>query len=658
MRAIKTLMAFLLAAALMQNFALAQKREFKAAIKNEVYSFDGYYYVDLSKAAISKDELFSFAKKNGYYIEAYATDKVVQFGESMIGVTKVLMLPEGAQPNPEKGHLNPADEPYKSINAVVNEMIRKGPDKTGVYYRNFGDSGFKIKYKDEINAVIQAHNCNWTAYKTDAGWGRYAEVYTELYFVDRGSMSGALLANSFSGVTLSKKMKTGMAKLDPDKNEWVDGILWTGDIVDGKISGKGYGAKVIDPDSKQGLVIDGSFQNGLPSGDVRYRYGEYDALNKLSLYGQYNVHDFEHKSAGIHISLTPTDDPNVLRITRSRITKDIVGKTDEHNTRMGFVNRSFQTMSWMPGNTEVVKTLADGSSVIRHRKKGYDNSGGAIFYDVSEKVDYVVSPDGKTYLADTERQSLLAKYDRIMSFWDETMKPYNGQGSSYGITGLKDALSQWGEYLKQIDSDILTQKPLDYVKSQRSNFAQFELLQQLGRLNALVFPNESLSESFIYNNPGYRRNCKDEADKIMEGLRNNSGFNSAYKEKVFADYEDRLNQEVKYYAGIYSSIAEKRRQEKAEKEIQKAFEISEFGTYDPSGELVDLGFFSSYKTHSKDGKVTLRNNAYAVYNIVYTPSGEIDCYRLLYSSVGLSNKDYKSFNAMVNDVSNASLNSK
>ena len=137
MRAIKTLMAFLLAAALMQNFALAQKREFKAAIKNEVYSFDGYYYVDLSKAAISKDELFSFAKKNGYYIEAYATDKVVQFGESMIGVTKVLMLPEGAQPNPEKGHLNPADEPYKSINAVVNEMIRKGPDKTGVYYRNF-----------------------------------------------------------------------------------------------------------------------------------------------------------------------------------------------------------------------------------------------------------------------------------------------------------------------------------------------------------------------------------------------------------------------------------------------------------------------------------------------------------------------------------------
>ena len=128
--------------------------------------------------------------------------------------------------------------------------------------------------------------------------------------------------------------------------------------------------------------------------------------------------------------------------------------------------------------------------------------------------------------------------------------------------------------------------------------------------------------------------------------------------KVFADYEDRLNQEVKYYAGIYSSIAEKRRQEKAEKEIQKAFEISEFGTYDPSGKLVDVAMFSSYKTHSKDGKVTLRNNAYAVYNIVYTPSGEIDCYRLLYSSVGLSNKDYKSYNAMVNDVSNASLNSK
>lgn len=659
MRRIKTNMALLIAIVLMQNIAMAQKKEFNSAIKNKVYTFDGYYYVDLSKAAITEADFLSFAQKNGYQILSYKTEKVVQFGESMIGVTSAIMLPVGESPNIEKGHLNPADEPYKSMNAVVNDMIRKGPDDTGVYHRSFGDKGFRIEDKAALEAVIKAHNCIWTAYKTDAGWGKYAHVYTDLYFVDSGSMSEALLANSFSGVTLSKKkMNTGMAKLDPDKDEWESGITWTGEIIDGKISGNGHGAKVIDPASNQGLIVEGTFANGIPVGEVKYRYGKYDGLNKLSLYGQYNMNDFEHKSAGISMTLSPTSDPNVIQIVRSRITIDLFGKTDKHNTRMGFVDKSFQTLSWLPGNTEIVESLPGGKSVIKHRKHGVDNSGGAIFYQVSDKLDYVVSPDGKAYLADNELESLLTKYDRIMSFWDETLKPYLGLGNSYRLSSLSDALNQLDNWMNQVDNDFLSQKPVDYVKSKRSNYKQFEILRKLERLNKLVMPNENLSDSFVLDNPGYKRNSKKEADLIMADLRSNPDFNPVNIEKVFAEYDDRLERAIKSYAEVYAIALERHQQEMAEKEIKKAFEIDQYSTYDPSGKLYEIGLFSSYKTYEKDGKVTLRNGEYAVYNIVYTPSGELECYRLHYSTVGLSSMDFKSYNAMVNELSKASLKSK
>ena len=144
----------------------------------------------------------------------------------------------------------------------------------------------------------------------------------------------------------------------------------------------------------------------------------------------------------------------------------------------------------------------------------------------------------------------------------------------------------------------------------------------------------------------------------MSGLRNTSSFNPVNKEKVFAEYEKKLDQAVSDYSDRYAIVLKNHEQKMAEKERQKAFKISEFDTYPPSGKLIDVGLFSSYQTHKEDGKVRLENGDYGVYNIIYTPSGEFDCYRLHYSTVGLSSRDYKSFDEMVYDLSIASLNSK
>ena len=410
MKTLKLLIPVLFAAVLTQNFAMAQKKEFKAAIKNEVYSFDGYYYVDLSKAAVSETDFLSFAEKNGYVIKSYKKDKIVQVGE---------------QPNPEKGHLNPADEPYKTISRIVKETIRKGVNENGQYVYNATDSGISMDYKDAITAIINQNNCIWTAYKTDVGWGKFAHNYIELYFVNQNKMSEAILASSFSDVSISKvNIKTGKARLDPDKSEWVEGIVWTGQVVDGKISGKGYGAKLIDQNESQGLVIDGTFKDGLPAGNVIYRYGKYGPKSDLSLYGLYNIHDYDHLGGGISLSLTPTGNAGVMMIERSRVTKDLYQKVGVHNTRKGYVDSQFNTLSWLPLNTNIVQTQNDGKTVIKHRINGSDNARG-IFYSVSEEVEYVVSTDGKYSLSDTELKSLLNKYDRAMGNWDEMLKPYN-----------------------------------------------------------------------------------------------------------------------------------------------------------------------------------------------------------------------------------------
>ena len=144
----------------------------------------------------------------------------------------------------------------------------------------------------------------------------------------------------------------------------------------------------------------------------------------------------------------------------------------------------------------------------------------------------------------------------------------------------------------------------------------------------------------------------------MSGLRSDTSFNPVNKEKVFAEYENSLDQAVKYYSERYTRLDNNRRQEKAERRRQGAFKISDYDTYPPSGELIDIGFFSSYKTHEKDGRVTLESGEYAIYNIVYEPSGEFHCYRLSYASVKtLSGQDYKSFDEMVYALSVASLES-
>ena len=224
--------------------------------------------------------------------------------------------------------------------------------------------------------------------------------------------------------------------------------------------------------------------------------------------------------------------------------------------------------------------------------------------------------------------------------------------------------SCWRESIRflllQIDKSFLTQQPEDYVKSQRSNYKQFEILRQLERLNKLVFPIENLSYSYVYENPSYKKNSKAQAEEIMAGLRRNPDFNPSNMEKVFAEYGQILDQAVRDYAEIYALAVERHNREKAAEAVEKAYEIDEYRSSSPSGKQVDIGLFSSYTRYENDGQVYLRNGAYLYYNIVHDPSGHFFCYRVSFSNPEWpsSEKDFQSFNAMVRILSETSLKSR
>ena len=79
------------------------------------------------------------------------------------------------------------------------------------------------------------------------------------------------LAPEYAGITQSSQ---GSCYIYCDK-EFVrmDKVYWTGEVVDGMLSGSGYGFKeeIVDTGSGKIFFLHGAFQNGLPKGDCVFR---------------------------------------------------------------------------------------------------------------------------------------------------------------------------------------------------------------------------------------------------------------------------------------------------------------------------------------------------------------------------------------------------
>ena len=577
--------------------ALGQKSEFKNAIKKDIRSFDGSYYVDLSKKDYSPREIREFASKNGYTLKYIQEGTVSVFGTPKKAVRSVNMLPYGASPNVEKGHANPADEPYKTIAKLFSNALKKKPRADGTYDVDFTDRnlmGHKM-YTDMLEyfrEVARAQHCFFPKYASEIDWasGRQDGLLTHIYLVPESQLPERVLRQSFSNVTKqSNELKTGKVKIDPEKNEWVDGVLWTGNVIGGKISGSGHGIKITSMDWKsfkmEGLIVDGIFKDGLPVGETKYRYGKIDKNGHISLYGKYQLGDHERKDAGVSLVQTPQIDPGIILLEKSKTTIDIWGKIDKHDIQYGYVDNDFSLLFWIPissENIEFVQPFKNGKAIIKEKKmvdhgwwrlindkflwrKIFNNDERWISYDVSSK--------GEFSIADVEKTELLSFYDKLMGYWDIMLKPYYGDKGSFEDPSAWDYLKAWNIYIGLFYQKLAADGPMEVLRSNRSNIDKYETLRQLIRLNELAYSTAILNFNYstIYDHPYWAKNLQVEGERIMTSLRENAEFNPPYKDSVFTQYSALLEEHVKAYETLYNKAVDSkaRRRQQVEEDMRK-----------------------------------------------------------------------------------------
>ena len=114
--------------------------------------------------------------------------------------------------------------------------------------------------------------------------------------------------------------------------------------------------------------------------------------------------------------------------------------------------------------------------------------------------------------------------------------------------------------------------------------------------------------------------------------------------KKYADFEKKVVSDYDEYSRKFDKIA----QQHMESEEKLSHEINWDNAMEPSGKLVNMSMFSSYKTYEKDGRIyTKSGRDYCTYNIIYDPQNRVDCYRILYSSKQVDKKDFKSLGELV-----------
>ncbi|MCR4930987.1 MAG: WG repeat-containing protein [Bacteroidales bacterium] len=102
-----------------------------------------------------------------------------------------------------------------------------------------------------------------------------------------------LLDNTISAYYFQKK-GAALVPDNPSKRQyfkWVNDALWSGNVVDGRIDGKGKGGKQID--AMHYIAFDGTFKNGIPQGEVKFY--TYQAGSQYEYYNSRNRGDKSEK---------------------------------------------------------------------------------------------------------------------------------------------------------------------------------------------------------------------------------------------------------------------------------------------------------------------------------------------------------------------------
>lgn len=389
----------------------------------------------------------------------------------------------------------------------------------------------------------------------------------------------------------------------------VSNVYWSGEVVDGYINGKGSGVnlknlKINESGRTEGefYYFEGEYISGIPVTDVKsYRIdmGKIGNINEISptIYPKQESKFFLEENrdkldqAMLDNFVKGNTDFQYEKVRNliadyKKYAKDIILNEKTPQLSQGIYGRNIFAL--MPGQ-EMVLVIKNSPEAYnkRHTLEAFKNSEGI---DINNKKE-LLSLDNKPLL-----ESI-----------DETLK-----------------------YMDLLDGLALTSG--EYAQKAQKQY-NFSYIRQFGA------PDIERSNYYA---------VLDNAINIAKELEKSS--TGSLREK-YAVAGQKISNWKKTITGVKNSVyaevdgSEKRSREREQKRKSKGqHEIDSYNTKDPSGKLVEMGgLFSSYKTYEHEGRISTKGGDYCSYNVIYSSDGELDCYRITYSTKkSVEKRDFKS----------------
>lgn len=338
-----------------------QERAFRSAYKKGPAA-DGYYHADISKNALTKNEVYEYAKANRCILRNVRIGRVMQFGQVYDAVVSFDFIPVS--------ELKGIEVPYSSLSerelAILDKILVAISESDDADRISFNAGGYKVYETDEL--VRAGRACGYYFYR------RYQESLSveNCYYISHEALRGQLLktyypSGSFQGVTGDAFIYNSTAANTNGVFEKVPSLEWTGSLSDGLLQGTGFGFCV---DGTTVTATKGEFRSGKPVGQCGFYHfslADLVASKKTPVATSVMIHPFSDQRARCVFDVG-RGDPRTAYID------------EDYGMTITDINKYLEVLSVGNVTTRVVKDYSDGLLTLRG-KNNMLNSEVEFFVD-------------------------------------------------------------------------------------------------------------------------------------------------------------------------------------------------------------------------------------------------------------------------------------
>lgn len=326
----------------------------------------------------------------------------------------------------------------------------------------------------------------------------------------------------------------------------IDGISWTGKILNGMIHGNGIGVKVIN--DKRVFMVSGDFYNGRIAGEAQYREGNLEDDGFFRIAGGF-YRDKNAKKKTIFTNWVITDageyakvyqsGEGVFRMERANYfwNKDRRRPYKEFNadgkytegTYWYYIDGNFTPVARFPLGTitEEVQPFKDGKAIVRNCNVHPRHPSEAKETGWEE---YYVYRNGKIAFSEAEEKKILETFDAATRCWNALLPAFDKRFAGdenhellYGVDGKRKA---W----EKLSKNCVLVNPATTLRAAGRNPDMYATYSDLLRLYRLYHSRSSLN-SGMWN--------KESAIKDALAAYNRESYSYRYNNKqAFYKYLD------------------------------------------------------------------------------------------------------------------------